>query len=119
MARVTMLAMQIIVLGLSTFSVSASALEPGTNLHCTELQKLVVELSGTDIAPTRDPLLREYTPERNYIWCLGIGFAVLGKDKRLKAVILSFGTERNGTIWLDFWEKRQNPSFKWKGASTR
>ena len=110
---------QIIVLGLSAFSVSASALEPGTNLHCTELQKLVVELSRTDIAPTREPLLREHTPERNYIWCLGIGFAALGKDQRPKAVILSFGAEPDGTIWLDFWEKRENPSFKWKGASTR
>ena len=110
---------QIIMLGLPVFSVSASALEPGTNLNCTELQKLVVELSRTDIAPTRKPLLRDYAPERNYIWCLGIGFAVLGKDQRPKAVIMSFGTEPDGTIWLDFWEKRGKPSFKWKGARAR
>ena len=74
---------QIIVLGLSTFPVSASALEPGTNLDCIELQKLVVELSRTDIAPTREPLLQDHAPERNYIWCLGIGFAALGKDERM------------------------------------
>ena len=105
---------QIIVLGLSAFSASTAASEPGTNLHCTELQKLVVELSPTDIGPTREPLLRDYVPERNYIWCLGIGFAVLGKDQPPKAVILSFGTEPDGTIWLEFWEKRGKPSFKWK-----
>ena len=106
-------------LGLSVFLVSASALEPGTNLHCKELQELVVELSSRDIAPTREPLIRDYKPERNYIWCLGIGFAVLGNDPRPKAVILSFGTEPDGTIWLDFWEKQAKPSFKWKGASAR
>ena len=45
-------------LGLSVFLVSASALEPWTNLHCKELQELVVELSSRDIAPTREPLIR-------------------------------------------------------------
>lgn len=117
--RVVRKLIQIIVLGLSVFSASVSVSEPGTNLRCTELQKLIVELSPTDIAPTRGPLLRDYVPERNYIWCLGIGFAVLGKDQRTKAVILSFGTEPDGTIWLDFWEKRGKPSFKWKGARVR
>ena len=105
-----------IVLGLSFFSASASASEPETNLHCTKLQKLVIEWSPTGIAPTREPLLRDHVPERNYIWCLGIGFTVLGNDPRPKVVILSFGTVPDGTIWLDFWEKREEPSFKWKGG---
>ena len=73
----------VVVLGLSVFSALAPASEPGANLHCTELQKLVVELSPTDIAPTREPLLQDHAPERNYIWCLGIGFAALGKDERM------------------------------------
>ena len=114
--RVVIKLIQIIVLGLSVFSASASVSEPETNLRCTELEKLVVELSGSVVAPTREPLLRHHVPERNYIWCLGIGFAVLGKDPRPKAVITSFGTEPDGTIWLEFWEKRGKPSFKWKGA---
>ena len=108
---------QIIVSGLLVFSVSASALEPGTNLHCMELEEIVVELSrgrGVDIITTREPVIRDYKPEQNYIWCLGMGFAKVGKDQTHKTVILSFGTEVDGTIWLDFWEKRENPSFKWK-----
>ena len=80
---------QVMVLGMSVFSVSASASEPTTNLRCTELEKLVVALSPTDIAPTRAPLLRDHVPARNYIWCLGVGFAALGKGQRPKAVILS------------------------------
>ena len=111
---------RIVVLGVAGFfSASASALEPGTDLRCSELQELVVELSDTDIAASREPLLLDDVPERNYIWCLGIGFAVLGEDPRPKAVILSFGTEPDGTVWLDFWEKRSEPSFKWKGARAR
>ena len=106
-----------IVFGLSVSSASAS--ESETNLHCAELQKFVVERSTTEISPTREPLLRDHVPEQNYIWCLGSGFTVLGDDQRPKAVILSFGTEPDGTIWLDFWEKREKPSFKWKGARAR
>ena len=108
---------QIIVSGLLVFSVSASALEPGTNLHCKELEEIVVELSrGRDvnIVTTRELVLLDYKPEQNYIWCLGIGFASVGKDQTTQVVVLSFGTEVDGTIWLDFWEKRENPSFKWK-----
>ena len=104
-------------LGLSVFSVSASALEPGTNLHCKELEEFVVEMSrgrGVDIFTTREPVLRDYKPEQNYIWCLGMGFAKVGQDQSLKTVILSFGTEVDGTIWLDFWVKQAKPSFKWK-----
>ena len=102
-------------LGLSVFLVSASALEPGTNLHCKELQELVIELSSRDveIIPTREPVLRDYKPEQNYIWCLGMGFAKVGQDQSLKTFILSFGTEVDGTIWLDFWVKQAKPSFKW------
>ena len=112
--------LRIVVLGVAGFfSASASALEPGTDLRCSELQELVVELSGTDIAPTREPLLRDEMPERNYTWCLGMGFAALGEDQHPKAVILSFGIEPDGTVWLDFWEKRREPSFKWKGATAR
>ena len=110
---------QIAVLGLMLVSPAASAAEPGTNLRCEELEKLVVELSPTDVSPTRAPVVRDHVPARNYIWCLGIGFAALGKNQRAKAVILSFGTEPDGTIWLDFWEKRAKPSFKWKGARAR
>lgn len=104
----------IIVLGLSVFSASATALDRATALRCAELQKLVVELSPAGISPTREPLVRDHVPKRNFIWCLGIGFASLGKDQRPKAVILSFGTEPDGTIWLEFWEKRGDSSFKWK-----
>ena len=107
---------QIMVLGLLVFAGSASTSQAETNSHCTDLQNLVVELSPIGIAPTREPLLRDHLPERNYIWCLGIGYAPLGRDQRVKAVILSFGTEPDGTVWLDFWEKREEPSFKWKLA---
>ena len=107
---------QIMVLGLLVFPAPASTSQAETNSHCTDLQKLVLELSPTDFAPTREPLLRDHVPERNFIWCLGIGFAALGKDQRVKAVILSFGTEPDGTVWLEFWEKREEPSFKWKLA---
>ena len=104
----------IIVLALSVFSESATAFDRATELRCEELQKLVVELSPVGVSPTREPLVRDHVPKRNFIWCLGIGFATLGRDQRPKAVILSFGTEQDGTIWLEFWEKRVNPSFKWK-----
>lgn len=110
---------QTAVLGLSVLSASASASEPRTELRCAKLEKLVVELSRADIVPTRAPLVRDHVPARNFIWCLGIAFATLAKDQRPKAVILSFGTEPDGTIWLDFWEKREKPSFKWKGPRAR
>ena len=111
---------RIVVLGVAVFfSASASATEPEAAELCAELQKLVVELSPTDFVPTREPLVRDHVPERNYIWCLGIGFAGQGKDEPPKAVILSFGTEPDGTVWLDFWEKLGKESFKWKGARAR
>ena len=110
---------QIMAFWLSFSSASASAQEPGVNLNCTDLQTIVVELSRADIVPTRDPLIRDYRPEQNYIWCLGVAFAVLGNDQSVKAVILSFGIEPDGTVWLDFWEKREEPSFKWAGTGAR
>lgn len=100
--------------GAGFFSALTLATEPEPDLRCEELEKLVIELSPTDIHPTREPLVRDHVPEKNYIWCLGIGFTTFGEDQREKAVILSFGTEPDGTIWLDFWEKRGEPSFKWK-----
>lgn len=103
-----------VVLGLSVLSGSALAADRRSELRCAELQKRVVELSPVDVSPTREPLVRDHVPNRNFIWCLGIGFATLGEDQRPKAVILSFGTEPDGTIWLEFWEKRRKPSFKWK-----
>ena len=104
---------QIIVLGLSVIAMPAAASEEEALVRCEQLEELVVKRSATDIAPTRRPLVRHYVPKRNYIWCLGIGFAQLGKDERAKAVILSFGREPDGSLWLDFWEKRKTPAFKW------
>ncbi len=100
-------------------SASASASEAGSDLNCAELQELVVELSPVYIAPTREPLRRDHVPEQNYIWCLGIGFADVENYQHSKAVILSFGVESDGTVWLDFWEKRTEPSFKWKWERTQ
>ena len=98
---------------------AASASEAGSDLNCAELQELVVELSPVSIAPTREPLRRDHVPEKNYIWCLGIGFADVENYQHSKAVILSFGVESDGTVWLDFWEKRTEPSFKWKWERTQ
>ncbi len=100
------------VVGFSSPSISAG--EHETDSRCAELEKLVLELSGNAFAPSGEPLLRDDRPERDFIWCLGIGFAQFGEDQPAKAVILSFGTEPDGTVWLDFWEKRREPSFKWK-----
>ena len=101
-------------------SVPAMATETEPAARCAELEKLIVELSPVDIATTRVPVVRQHAPERNYIWCLGIGFAGLDENEppKPKAVILSFGSEPDGTIWLDFWEKREEPSFKWKSTWT-
>lgn len=96
-------------------SMSTWAADPAGDSGCTELQALVVQLSKTDIAPTRQPLVRDEMPERDYVWCLGIGFAQLeGEGRGAKAVMLSFGREPDGSLWLDLWEKRDEPSFKWK-----
>ena len=101
----------IVVLGLSVIAMPALALEEEAQVQCEQLEELVVKRSATDVASTRRPLVRHYVPEQNYIWCLGIGFASL--DERVKAVILSFGREADGSLWLDFWEKREAPAFKW------
>ena len=109
--------LRVIVLGVvGLFSASASALEHEADTRCAKLEKLVLELSGGAFVPTREPLLRDDKPERNFIWCLGLGHAQLGKGEPVKAVILSFGTEPDGTVWLDFWEKRKEPFFRWKTA---
>ena len=106
----------IAVLGLvGFFAASALAGErEKSDSRCAELEKLVLELSDGAFAPTGEPLLRDDVPERNYIRCLGIGFAQFGEAQPVRAVLVSFGTEPDGTVWLDFWEKRQEPSFKWK-----
>ena len=78
---------------------------------CQQLQDLVIERSAVDFAPTKLPLVRHYMPDRNYIWCLGIGFAAL--DSQANGVILSFGREVDGNLWLDFWEERETPTFYW------
>ena len=101
----------IVVLGLQVIAMPAAASEEEVLVRCEQLEELVVKRSATDVAPTRRPLVRHYVPERNYVWCLGIGFASL--DGRVKAVILSFGRESDGSLWLDFWEKRETPAFKW------
>ena len=101
------------------FSASVSASEHETDSRCAELQELVLKLSDRAFAPTRNPIIRDDRPERNFIWCLGIGFAEFGEEQPVEAVILSFGTEPDGTVWLDFWEKRREPSFKWKGVKPR
>ena len=109
----------ILALWMAAFAASASASEAGSDLNCAELQELVVELSPVYIAPTREPLRRDHVPEQNYIWCLGIGFADVENYQHSKAVILSFGVESDGTVCLDFWEKRTEPSFKWKWERTQ
>ena len=112
--------LRIVVLAVAgLFSASAWAEETGTDARCMELQQLVLELSDSAFHPTRDPVIRDDRPERNFIWCLGIGYAQFGEGRPVEAVILSFGTEPDGTVWLDFWEKRKEPFFKWKGARAR
>ena len=111
--------MRKLILALWMAAFAASASEAGSDLNCAELQELVVELSPVSIAPTREPLRRDHVPEQNYIWCLGIGFADVENYQHSKAVILSFGVESDGTVWLDFWEKRTEPSFKWKWERTQ
>ena len=106
----------VVALGFGVFLASASALGQETDPRCAELQELVLKLSDQAFAPTRDPLIRDAIPERNYIWCLGIGFAKSGEDQPVETLISSFGTEPDGTVWLDFWDKRKEPSFKWKGV---
>lgn len=101
----------IVVWGLPIFAIPAAASEEEALELCEELEELVIELSATDVAPTRRPLVRHYEPEQNYIWCLGIGFASL--DEEIDAFFLSFGREPDGSLWLDFWDKRETPSFKW------
>ena len=49
---------------------------------------------------------------------LGLGQRWTVARKR-EVVLRLLRDEPDGTIWLDFWEKQENPSFKWKGASTR
>ena len=109
----------ILALWMAAFAASDSASEAGSDLNCAELQERVVELSPITIVPIREPLLRDHRPEQNYIWCLGSGFALFGNDQSTGSVILSFGMEVDGSIWLDFWEKRREPSFKWKWARTQ
>lgn len=109
--------LRVIVLGVAgLFAASVSALEHEADTRCAKLEKRVLELSDGAFVPTREPLLRDDKPERNFIWCLGLGFAQFGEDEPAKAVVLSFGTEPDGTVWLDFWEKRKKPFFKWKTA---
>lgn len=100
----------IVVWGLPIAAVPAAASEEALEL-CEQLEELVIERSAADVTPTRRPLIRHYEPEQNYIWCLGIGFASL--DEKVNAFILSFGREPDGSLWLDFWDKRETPSFKW------
>ena len=109
----------IVVLGAAgLFSTSASASEHEAESRCAELQQLVLLLSDEAFAPTRDPIVRDYRTERDFVWCLGIGFSQFEEEQPVEAVILSFGTESDGTVWLDFWEKRREPSFKWKGGES-
>ena len=74
---------------------------------CAAVEKLVRKHSSVNFGITRTPMVRQYTPEKEYLYCVNMGIGDVGGGNP-DAVFLQYGTHADGIIWLEIIPQHPN-----------
>ena len=87
--------------------------DDGACRKCAAVEKLVRKHSSVKFGITRTPMVRQYTPEKEYLYCVNMGIGDVGGGNS-DAVFLQYGTHAGGIIWLEIIHNTPLHSQKWK-----